>query len=57
MLLVSEHFSGKYRVGAILWIENKLKINKHVKELSVSAYIKLKALKTWKSLKVEKTLK
>ena len=43
--MLSEHFSSKYRVGVISWIENKLKINKHTKELSISAYIKLKTLK------------
>ena len=37
--MLSEHFYCKYRVGAILCIENKFKINKHTKELSISAYI------------------
>ena len=55
--MLLEHFSSKYRVGAILWIENKLKINKQTKERSILAYIKLKTLKIWKSVKVEKTLK
>ena len=44
--MLSEHFSNKYIVGAISWIENKLKINKQTKELSIPAYIKLKTLKT-----------
>ena len=53
----SEHFACKYRVGTVLWIENKFKVNKQTKEISISVYVKLKLLKTWKPLKIQKTLK
>ena len=52
-ITLSEHFPCKYENGDFLWIENKLKINEKSKELSMSAYVKLKTLKAWKSLKIE----
>ena len=54
--MLPEHLPSKYRLAAILRIENKLKINKQTKGLSISAYIKLKTLKTWKSLRLRKHL-
>ena len=52
-ITLSEHFPCKYGNGDFLWIENKLKINEKSKELSISAYVKLKTLKAWKSFKIE----
>ena len=46
--MLSEHLSSKYRVAAISWIENQLKINKQTKKLSIPANIKLKTLKKLK---------
>ena len=50
-IMLPEHFPSNIE------LENKLKINEQSKKLSISAYVKLKTLKTSKSSKVEKALK